>query len=375
MLMAFQLLFPGIVALWSIGIVTYYAKSGAGGGGMEKAFGSNMKKKWELAVKLSIMFTLSSIFSCYTFLMSTVAVDVMNNIDDSIQKWYKITNSSGEIKTLYGIPSLILVQDSIVLFVLFVLFIIAAALRSIDWWCVYCAYSIVFPLVNISIHATSILISFIHDQQHAISTGIFYAILVIVLVQTMRVFASFLETQKTEENSILLLVMCVGFFVFSVIIILTFIFIFSICVIIPINNAYDELPARLQLIYNSILLAIAAGFTYWFIRKRKKEPREVTLSGDTLANLAGKKEFREVTLSEDMLIQLAESQSILSQGMLNKFAEPREVTLSEGTLNRLAGPREVTLSQDMLNQLTEPREVTLSQSTLNQLVKMLKSTS
>ena len=56
------------------------------------------------------------------------------------------------------------------------------------WWRL-ASYSIVAPVVNMSIHANSILIGFILDQQHVLSAGIFYAALIIVTVSVLRMVA------------------------------------------------------------------------------------------------------------------------------------------------------------------------------------------
>lgn len=49
-----------------------------------------------------------------------------------------------------------------------------------------------------------------------------------------------------------------------------FAYIATIYVKIPINDAFDKAPARLHLIYDSLLLIFAGVITYWFFYFKKE---------------------------------------------------------------------------------------------------------
>ena len=296
--MTAQFLFPSIAILWSIGIVTYctYTKP------YKKYFWPSdddddeeekEKKQRDIRLRLTIMFTLSFLFSLYAFIMSGLAVGFgEHNLSDEIKTWYKKAEGSHQINTLYGIPPLMLAEDIIVLLAFFIAAVVCITIfgkkihktgdtddvtyLSKAWWR-FCAYSVIFPTINIAVHANHILIGFVHNQQHALSVALFYVVILITNVHVLRVVVSMLykNHEKPEENSIkgFLCVYICGFvscFVVSVFINLTFAFIAAVYVVIPINNAFVEAPARLRQIYDTVILAIAAGFAFWFYKHSRE---------------------------------------------------------------------------------------------------------
>jgi hypothetical protein len=57
-------------------------------------------------------------------------------------------------------------------------------------------------------------------------------------------------------------------FVIANIINIVLIFTAAIYVIIPINNAFDKAPARLRLVYDSVIVVLFGLITYKFILKK-----------------------------------------------------------------------------------------------------------
>ena len=75
-------------------------------------------KEKGIKLQLTILFTLSLLFSIYAF-CSAVAFGERRLIDE-IKMWYRKTKGSHQINTLYGIPPLMLAEDTLVLLVFFI---------------------------------------------------------------------------------------------------------------------------------------------------------------------------------------------------------------------------------------------------------------
>ena len=268
-------------------------------------------------------------------------------LSDEIIMWYRKTKGSHQINTLYGIPPLMLAEDIIVLLVFIAAAMVCCGVNnkrccnctrglmgsncrkgnrkcchcckkctnSFDptnctdllhlclanaWW-KFCAYSVIFPIMSIAIHANHILIGFIHNQQHALSVALFYVVVLITNVHVLRVIVTLLRSfykwlkhtlkkraerkdggscptngqqNANQDGTVLGFVLCL---VVSVFINLTFAFIAAVYVIIPINNAFVEAPARLRQFYDTVILAIAAGFALWFYKQKKEVKVEETV--------------------------------------------------------------------------------------------------
>ena len=162
------------------------------------------------------------------------------------------------------------------------------------WWWKFCAFSFVGPCTNLVIHANHIIFAFIHNQEHALSVGLFYGIILWMNVSIIRSSGNWFykidfyrdekpwkrlyckgdQEKKVDKNvaekreSITIVI---SFFIISVVVWGLFAYIAAIYVLIPINNAFDQAPARVRLIYDSFLVGFAALFTYKFILKRKNK--------------------------------------------------------------------------------------------------------
>ena len=297
--------------------------------------------KEEMEVQLSIIFTLTLLFSLYATLMSLIAVCMTElHLDKDVRMWYSYNNP--HIRTIYAIPIFMLAQDIAVLVafvtsaMIILLLIRCCAWNEIFWWR-FTAYSIVFPIINLAVHANHILIGFIHDQQHAVGAAIFYAVLIITIIKVLRMTADITvsktcgiyiewcrdkitskvpswpwckccrrknttgEYQSLDGGHRCFFVKSIlAYIAIALFIIGTFVFIASVYIELPINNAFDEAPARIQLIYTAVLSAFIAGLTYWLLMNKKVVRPEVSLSPQTLHQLAA----AEITLSEKTLEEL-----------------------------------------------------------------------
>ena len=434
LLMTSQVVFPLLALFWATLIVSYctHTKSPYNEYLWDKK--ENIEGKWEMKVQLSITYTLSLLFSLYTTVMSAIAVGVQEyDLDEDIGMWYYFKKNTNQLRTIYFLPIMMVMEDSIVLLVHILCIIIVCcgcfvkkkcdqgihekcaclsfAKEERFWW-MFAAYSIVAPIVNLSVHANYILIGFIHDQQHALGAGVFYAVLTILTIKVLRMVAELStkfgkkyyckdevhefqsgnskrpkqrtttevqmplldtnaepeslsscgnqpfntgtghtkpvgslfnshkqkgdprvpepaasppaqqndqqdgihpvfnqqedispsqntnqlkETQSVKRNNLhnnhphfkFFVVSIVVYIAIATFISLTFAFIAAVYIELPINNAFDEAPDRVKLIYTAVLGAVIAGLTYWLIR-HKKAPAEVTLSKKTLEELAEK---------------------------------------------------------------------------------------
>ena len=381
LLMASQVIIPLIATFWAILIVTYCTCTRSPCKDYLWKWTDEIKldtgELWEMKVQLSIIFTLSFLFSLYSFFMSVAAVFVTeHNLDGDLKSWYSFSNNTGQIRSIYFIPDYMLIQDSLVLMSMLLIYCgcvivlqvlectCAKVLKERFWW-MYAAYSIVFPMVNLSIHVNHILIGFIHDQQHALGAGIFYAVLIVTIIKVLRMIAEVCATPLLDhelssvnsttptstipssvttdsphssvrnygstETSVtsaspattstatltmstppttsvtsapltlatsatndepkkhhcrrFYCMLTFAFICIAVFISLTFAFVAAVYIELPINNAFDEAPARVQLIYTTLLTVFIAGFTYWFVTHKKDR---VNLSDETIDKLAVK---------------------------------------------------------------------------------------
>ena len=236
--------------------------------------------QFDAKVKLATAFIISVLFSIYSFAMSVIAVynARKTNRRDDFEQWTYSIDDTDELQTLFAILVVMMISDFLVIFVLIIFVLCSCAVKSErdniakSWLWMGFLYSIFAPVTSLAIHANHIIIAFIHNQEHAVSVGIFYIIIVVSNIFIIRTIASFscrnakigLEFPRVICNILL-------FCAFSITFEGLLIYIASIYVLIPINNAFDKAPARLRLIYDGLLVGFAALFTYKFILKRKKK--------------------------------------------------------------------------------------------------------
>lgn len=100
---------------------------------------------------------------------------------------------------------------------------------------------------------------------------------------------------------------------------LSFAYVAAIFVIIPINNAIDHAPARLQLIYSSSLFAVLIGVSYFLFSKGG--PREVKITQEQLATLIPPKLNCEYRFSKLELIQPIPQSKIITEEQQDKLIQ------------------------------------------------------
>lgn len=255
------------------------------------------------ADNLTVTVAVSFIFSLYPVVISILAITLGNRQSDDLdlKKWYN--EDTRELQLLYAIPYVMLTEDLLVLAVFVGIYFSVRCCKcrlSFLSWQEFCTFSTIFPFTNVAVHANHIIIAFIHNQEHAVSVALAYAILLLLNVHGLQFIAKIfakciswttngeelLEYSKKKEskccNCCTCICMCtcgrldcaLGLFIFvSIIIDGFYIFIASIYVIIPINNAFDKAPARIRLIYDTLVVALFTYITYnFYIKKKKRNP-------------------------------------------------------------------------------------------------------
>lgn len=343
LLMAAQFIYPLVTVLVTIVVVTYYLYHQDG---KEKKLVCELRAvKPETTAKLMVTFTLSVTISLFILFMSTVAVaEAEYRLDEHVQVWYNKTASSAAQRTLYWMPIVMLIEDAVVS-VLFIGFVTTISLMAclpfrprtkcesgnscqlhcqcdprsdspehgFNLWVILCAYSIVFPLASVAIHANHIAIAFIQNKVRAISMALTYGIIIYgnrqaiafctkgllsctdyfkdtnlvtlghkVTTATVDLKCEDCKRNKTRVRSLFLF----HFIMIAVSIVINglFGFVAATFVIIPINDAIDKAPAGLQSIYSTSLLAVLVGVSYFFFFK-KNGPLEVKITKEQLTTL------------------------------------------------------------------------------------------
>ena len=366
LLISFQVFFPIFVFVWATLIVTYCTctrsphKEYLWDGTTKTDTKEQINEQWEIKIQLSIIFTLSVLFSIYSLLMSAIAVGVQeHNLSENVRMWYYFRNNIYQIKIVYVMPIVMLMEDIFYLLMPIIIVCCVNMYWKKEWcvnvkeerfWWMVAAYSIVTPATNLAVHFNSILIGLILDQQHALGAGIFYTVMIITIVKVLRMVAEVSKTvgknhyckdvesrdrfkscvkrcmccccmllsacasaceKKNHHSSydkldsesppnqqpppspdpkddhdnrlisekwhfIFFMLSILAYAVIAAIIIGTFAFIAAVYVTLPINNAFDEAPARVQLIYTAVFGAFIAGLMYWLIRRKKAAPAEDT---------------------------------------------------------------------------------------------------
>lgn len=266
LLMSAQFIIPFLATVWSIILLIYYIKN--------KKYIKKDGETDETKVKLGIVFTLSFMFVSYALLLSICAlVNGHNELSSGATDWF-----NKEIQVLYGIFVMICVSD----FVVFVVFIftgviaVLVAIRKEEkvWW-YFCACSFIFPVITFAIHFNYIVFAFIHNKDHAVSIGIFYAIVVLVNIHVLYVVSTLkcaAQTKNMEMNCHCSRKACSLIFVqvvVSVLINLLFAYVAAIYILVPINKAFDEAPDRIRVIYDTLIVSFLGVLTYFFLQKKK----------------------------------------------------------------------------------------------------------
>ena len=415
LLLSAQFVYPFVTFIVAFCVVTYCLFYNSG---KKKLLVYEEKMKPDMMAKLMVIYTLSVIFSLFSFGMSITAVaHAKHRLDKTVRMWYT------ESKTLSLVPVFMLTGDTIVIFLLFVFtfFMIIECCaccesklyyclckpfqfckaHGFNMWVILCAYSIVFPLMNVAIHANHIIIAFIHGEEHALSIAIVYGILIFgnkqaILFCTKGLYIMIKKKKDNDNNNkkkkegnegdkkkkedndkikgnegnqkkkedddkinkegnegdikgkeddgnegdqkkkedddkikkegnegdqkkkegddkegnekdkkegnednpkksmkIMIInegnikwLFCIQFLLIFVLLVINalFVYVAAIFVIIPINNAIEQAPARLQLIYSSSLIAVLVGVSY-FLFAKKRGPHEVKITQEQLATL------------------------------------------------------------------------------------------
>ena len=221
----------------------------------------------------------SAIFCLYVIALDVAAIySAYNTVDDSVKKYYNSDTDNINFSLEFGIVILICVEDCIVLFFMFLAFSFIACTSICyhnlpDAFKYSWSWSVYFPLGPVTcvvIHAYHILIGFIQAPYHAGSVLIFYGIITLGFVYSYKACYSafaYCYFSRNTNDSIDKKYKCdvCLFFVFiiiSVIFSLLLVFVVAIFVLVPIDNAIDDTPARLLSIERTVVILLALTLTY-----------------------------------------------------------------------------------------------------------------
>lgn len=165
LLFSAQFIFPPITITWLIMLVVYYLYfKGLASKYLEKGKKDDDELRHDTRVKLSIVFTLSFIFSIYSFILSIIALSKgLNELDDRINQWYNTSTKENSLSHRHSNPC----QRFILLFVIALMTtILACTKKDVNYWWPFWLCSIT---ANLVVHA-----NYNCYETHAMDVGIFY---------------------------------------------------------------------------------------------------------------------------------------------------------------------------------------------------------
>ena len=248
--------------------------------------------------KLSIIVTLSYMFSLYSAIMSLIAVIYAYHPNlQGLSEWYEL------IAAIRAIPVIMFIEDMIILVLLVSYTIFLTCIRynkridlkfydsSTVWK--HSAYCAIFPGLNLAIHGFDIIIALIHNEVHATSVGVAYVALILINVYTLRALykAKIVKLLKkciigrrlrnddsnvSKGDETCCNANCCRHFAVRIVLFLVSLFITAICgfivaiyIILPINSAFDKASSSLRIIYSVAIFGFTIFVTYWLIKKKK----------------------------------------------------------------------------------------------------------
>ena len=243
----------------------------------------------------------------YVLFLDIVAVVHRHSVNKLIFYNPSIQNriyDSTPLQIEYSIPIVILVQDLIVVSVMILILFVgsAAEIRGWKWFTWY--YVLFGPAMCIVIHSYHILIGFIHTPQHATSILIFYGIVVLFYMVTLRTFYYFFskccvqiikdtkkknkDTKKKDKdtNECANLKECTQngcckhvchqhtckfliLFAIASVLPLFIAYLAFLFILVPINNAIDDAPSQIVAINQTILIIIGILITFKIFKDKK----------------------------------------------------------------------------------------------------------
>ena len=248
----------------------------------EKSEDEKLYEEWQVKSTLIMHFVLSMVLSLFIILMSIIAQSHGNklakNEHSEVQEIFNFMKD--RLKPLFVLTGMILAQD-LFLFILSGLLILGLfCYKGDDKWWVLCIFSPVCPIAHILVHFTHIVIGFIHNEHHATSVGLFYVGAVILQVLMFKVvshmyftcffFKDPLPDVKFVKNSSHYIVFGMVYFSLSVVLFGLVAFVAGLYILLPINNAFDEAPDRLNTVISGIALLIG-GYIIYLLKNLRKD--------------------------------------------------------------------------------------------------------
>ena len=275
----------------------------------KKSEEEKLYEEWHVKSTLIMHFVLSMVLSLFIVLMSIIAAShgtkLAKNEHSEIKEIFNFMENS--LKPLFVLTYLILAQDVF-------LFILSGGLilglfcyKGDDKWWVLCIFSPVCPIAHILVHFTHIVIGFIHNEHHATSVGLFYVGAVILQVLMFKVVSHMYFTcfyLKDTLSDVNCCKRCIGsvmnccmgsimncccwncwglrkylnryiifgmvYFALSVILFGLVAFVAGLYILLPINNAFDEAPDRLNTVISGIALLIG-GYIIYLLKNLRKD--------------------------------------------------------------------------------------------------------
>ena len=254
----------------------------------EKSEDEKLYEEWQVKSTLIMHFVLSMVLSLFIILMSIIAQSHGNklakNEHSEVQEIFNFMKD--RLKPLFVLTGMIVAQD-LFLFILSGLLILGLfCYKGNDKWWILCIFSPVCPIAHILVHFTHIVIGFIHNEHHATSVGLFYVGAVILQVLMFKVVSHmyftcfFLNKDPLSECCICCIIngcdinhyiiFGMVYFALSVVLFLLVAFVAGLYILLPINNAFDEAPDRLNTVISGIALLIG-GYIIYLLKNLRKD--------------------------------------------------------------------------------------------------------
>ena len=281
-------------------------------------------KHSQLNMRIYMTIICCYLFTVYVFILDCFAAGSRTMVDEEIfhNPSLNLTHDSVPLHLEFGIPYVFLIEDLIVLIVISVGGIIKLfCFEKLSWY-----FVLVGPAMCIVVHSYHILIGFIHTPHHATSVLVFYGLVIIFFMVTLKTFYNafsylylLMYTRcgvKSEDKNISDLTLeaqisgdtaeqpsthppvapqnststrnnaskskwkihipesqhCCKFFLLSIIatvLALLLVFLVYLFVLVPINNAVDDAPNRIVTINQTILIIIGILITFKIFNSQK----------------------------------------------------------------------------------------------------------
>ena len=257
----------------------------------------NIEAKWKERTGYHAVVLFSCTFWVYGTIMSIIAQSFQQHeLEDEILEIYH--RNSYYYRILYALTPLILAENILSLFLnpglwylwYFIMMVMKKKCtgkqhKIMLHYHLVTIFSVFLAVSTLAVHFNHIVIGFIHTEYHATAVGVFYAFFILLLFVMYFGMASLFsymvkdrcalkDLQSASYNKYdLCYILACGFATFGLIIVIGFIA--ALYFLLPIRNAIDDAPNRLNTISTTLILAFG-GYAIFLLQKSKRKKKIMT---------------------------------------------------------------------------------------------------